>query len=85
VNKPRKPLKGSEVVVYGVSCKRDSDDVQESPGLDIPHLLKLRGAEVSYYQALLREANLIVDTRNVLGGSIGEAVPAVEMSSRNQP
>lgn len=47
LNEARKPLKGSKVVVYGVSYKRDIDDVRESPALDILHLLKLRGAEVS--------------------------------------
>ena len=48
LNEVRKPLKGSKVVVYGVSYKRDIDDVRESPALDILHLLNLRGAEVSY-------------------------------------
>lgn len=113
LNEARKPLKGSKVVVYGVSYKRDIDDVRESPALDILHLLKLRGAEVSYvdphvseirfdngilraaavesvqsadcvvivtdhsafdYQALLRDANLIVDTRNALKGVRSEKV-----------
>lgn len=43
-----KPVKGSRVHIYGVSYKRDIDDVRESPALDVIHLLKKRGAVVSF-------------------------------------
>ena len=107
LNEVQKPVKGSKILVYGVSYKRDIDDVRESPALDIMHLLKKRGAEVSFvdpfvpeirfdggamkassvdavrtadcvvivtdhsafdYAALVRDANVIVDTRNALKG-----------------
>jgi UDP-N-acetyl-D-glucosamine dehydrogenase len=113
LNEARKPVKGSKIVVYGVSYKRDIDDVRESPALDIMHLLRRQGAEVSYvdpyvpqirfneevlyssdaesvrtadcvvivtdhlafdYEALLRNAILIVDTRNALKGIQSEKV-----------
>jgi UDP-N-acetyl-D-glucosamine dehydrogenase len=42
------PLKNSKVLVFGMSYKRDIDDVRESPALDIMHLLERHGAVVSY-------------------------------------
>jgi UDP-N-acetyl-D-glucosamine dehydrogenase len=48
LNDSGKPVKGSYVHVLGVAYKRDIDDVRESPALDIIHLLKRRGAKVTY-------------------------------------
>jgi UDP-N-acetyl-D-glucosamine dehydrogenase len=103
LNDHAKPVNGSRVHIFGVSYKRDIDDVRESPALDIMLLLKRRGAVVSYsdphvpalkldgldltstdciadadcvvvvtdhskfdYSGLVKEARLIVDTRNAL-------------------
>jgi UDP-N-acetyl-D-glucosamine dehydrogenase len=106
LNDQSKALRGSHVHVLGVAYKRDIDDPRESPALDVMHLLKKRGARVTYsdphilkvrledgdmessdellqrqqadcvviitdharfdYDALVREARLIVDTRNAL-------------------
>ncbi len=105
LNDHSKALRGSHVHVLGVAYKRDIDDPRESPALDIMHLLKRRGARVTYsdphiakvsvdgeemeageetlrrqadcvvvitdhkkfdYGALVKEARLIVDTRNAL-------------------
>jgi UDP-N-acetyl-D-glucosamine dehydrogenase len=43
-----KALKGSKIHILGVAYKRDIEDVRESPALDIMHLLKLRGADVTF-------------------------------------
>ena len=48
LNDYAKPLKGSRIHVMGVAYKRDIDDVRESPALDIIHLLRRRGSQVSY-------------------------------------
>ena len=48
LNEQAKPLKGSRIHVMGVAYKRDIDDLRETPALDIMHLLKLRGALLSY-------------------------------------
>jgi UDP-N-acetyl-D-glucosamine dehydrogenase len=48
LNDHTKPVRGSRVHIYGVSYKRDIDDVRESPALDIMLLLQRRGAIVSY-------------------------------------
>lgn len=48
LNDAAKPVKGSRVHILGVAYKKNIDDVRESPALDIIHLLKSRGAIVSY-------------------------------------
>jgi UDP-N-acetyl-D-glucosamine dehydrogenase len=111
LNDQTKPLRNSHVHILGVAYKRDIDDVRESPALDVIHLLKKRGAQVSYsdpyvpaltidglqlesqdaagradcvviitdhasfdYQALVRDAALIVDTRNALKNIVSEKI-----------
>ena len=41
-------LKGSKVLVLGISYKRNVDDVRESPSVEIMRLLKEKGANVHY-------------------------------------
>jgi len=48
LNDRGKALKGSHIHVLGVAYKRSIDDVRESPALDIIHLLKRRGAMVTF-------------------------------------
>ncbi len=48
LNECSKPLRGSRVHIMGVAYKRDIDDLRESPALDVMHLLKKRGAIVTY-------------------------------------
>ncbi|MDX1979793.1 MAG: nucleotide sugar dehydrogenase [Bryobacteraceae bacterium] len=57
LNDHGKPVKGSKVLVMGVAYKRDIDDVRESPALDIIHLLKARGAKVSYADPFIPSIN----------------------------
>lgn len=107
LNQRKLALNGAKVLVLGAAYKADIDDLRESPALDIIHLLREKGAEVSYhdpfipslqhedlqlnrvadidasirdadcvvivtnhssydYPKILREARLIVDTRNAL-------------------
>ena len=48
LNDQGKAVKGSKIHILGVAYKRDIEDVRESPALDIMHLLKRRGADVSF-------------------------------------
>ncbi len=110
LNRERKALNGSKVLVLGVAYKKDIDDLRESPSLTIIELLQKEGVEVSYndpyfpfvgkgrhydlqmtcasmedlgaydcvlivtdhstydYPRIVREAQLVVDTRNALKG-----------------
>lgn len=48
LNRHKKALNGSKVLVLGVAYKRDIDDLRESPALTIIEELQRQGAEVSY-------------------------------------
>ena len=48
LNERKKSLKGSKILVLGVTYKRDIRDVRESPALDVIKLLQNAGAEVKY-------------------------------------
>ncbi len=48
LNRFKKSVNGAKVLVLGVAYKKDISDVRESPALDIIHLLKKKGAEISY-------------------------------------
>jgi len=49
LNRHKKSLNGSRVLVLGVAYKRDIDDLRESPSLTIIELLQKEGAQVSYH------------------------------------
>jgi UDP-N-acetyl-D-glucosamine dehydrogenase len=110
LNRHKKSLNGSRVLILGVAYKKDIDDLRESPALTIIELLQKEGAEVCYndpffeyvgqgrkyklnmantplenlaqydavlivtdhsnydYQAIVRESQLVVDTRNATKG-----------------
>jgi UDP-N-acetyl-D-glucosamine dehydrogenase len=109
LNKHKKSVNGSKILVLGLAYKKDIDDLRESPSLTIIELLKKEGAEVSYndpyfptvgkgrkydlqmkcapldnikdydcvvivtnhsdydYQKIVKESQLVVDTRNATG------------------
>lgn len=110
LNRQKKALNGSRVLVLGVAYKKDIDDLRESPALTIIELLQKEGAHVSYndpyfptigkgrhydlqmkraelkdlgqydcvliitdhsdydYARIVKEAQLVVDTRNATRG-----------------
>lgn len=53
--KRRKALAGSKVLLVGLAYKADIDDMRESPSLELIHLLKEHGAEVSYFDPFISE------------------------------
>jgi len=55
LNKNKKSLKGSKILVLGVAYKKDIDDSRESPGIKIIELLQDGGAEVSYFDPYISE------------------------------
>src|SRR5579863_7723468 len=69
-----KPVKGSKIHIYGVSYKRDIEDVRESPALDIIHLLQKRGALISFSdphvaQIRLEDETLLAEDAAALQGA----------------
>jgi UDP-N-acetyl-D-glucosamine dehydrogenase len=55
LNDQRKAVRGSRIVVMGVSYKAGVGDVRESPALKIIDLLVARGAEVRYHDPYVPE------------------------------
>src|ERR687892_1139560 len=49
LNEAGKPVKGSRILLAGVSYKAGVGDLRESPALKIIELLRARGGEVSYH------------------------------------
>jgi UDP-N-acetyl-D-glucosamine dehydrogenase len=62
LNRQRKSVNGSRVLLLGVAYKRDIDDVRESPALDVIRRLEDKGAEVRFhdpYVAEIREEGIV--------------------------
>jgi UDP-N-acetyl-D-glucosamine dehydrogenase len=116
LNRQKKALNGSKVLVLGVAYKRDVDDLRESPALTIIEELQKQGAQVSYndpyfptvgrgrkynlqmtcaplndlnqydcvlivtdhsdydYATIVKESQLVVDTRNATKGIKSEKI-----------
>ena len=55
LNKHRKSVNGSKVLILGVAYKRDIDDMRESPALPIIEKLENLGAEVSFHDPHVNE------------------------------
>jgi len=58
LNRARKPVNGSRILLLGVSYKPDVGDTRESPALDILALLRAQGAEVMYHDPFVDELSL---------------------------
>ncbi|MGC9349155.1 MAG: nucleotide sugar dehydrogenase [Anaerolineae bacterium] len=57
LNEVGKPVRGSEVLILGVSYKPNVGDLRESPALDIIHLLWEKGARVRYHDPYVPRFN----------------------------
>jgi len=48
LNLKSKSIKGSKILVLGISYKKNIDDMRESPSVELMHLLNERGADIYY-------------------------------------
>ncbi|MFW6206008.1 MAG: nucleotide sugar dehydrogenase, partial [Gemmatimonadota bacterium] len=55
LNRDRKPVMDSRILVLGVSYKRDVGDVRESPAIDVMEVLQAQGAEIRYHDPFVPE------------------------------
>lgn len=55
LNRFKKSLNGSKILVLGVSYKQDIDDYRESPAIKIIDILIENGADVSFYDPWVKE------------------------------
>ncbi len=49
LNRHKKSLNGSKILILGASYKKDIDDMRESPSLKLIEILRDKGAEVDYF------------------------------------
>ncbi len=55
LNRHKKPLNGSKVLVLGVAYKQDIDDYRESPALKVIDVFKKKGSLVDFYDPYIAE------------------------------
>lgn len=58
LNERKLSVKGSRILLLGVSYKRDTSDVRESPALDVMRLLDGRGARVLFHDPFNRSVRV---------------------------
>jgi UDP-N-acetyl-D-glucosamine dehydrogenase len=54
LNERKKPLNGSKILILGIAYKKDTDDIRESPGLEIYRLIKQEKCSVDYNDPYVR-------------------------------
>ena len=58
LNKDRKSINGSSLLIVGVAYKKDINDYRESPSIDIIELLLESGAKVEFHDPFVNEVKL---------------------------
>jgi UDP-N-acetyl-D-glucosamine dehydrogenase len=76
LNRHKKALNGSRVLILGIAYKPDIDDLRESPALDVIHLLQEKGADVVYHDPFIPQ----LDHENLLMDSISDLMAEVEQA-----
>ena len=78
LNQNRKPVNGSRVLLLGVTYKKDSADLRESPAASVARQLRRGGAQVAYCDPYVTE--WFVDGLPVeAGGPLADAVTAADL------
>lgn len=54
LNRQKKALNGSKVLVLGIAYKQDIDDYRESPAIDVINILKASGAETDFFDPFIK-------------------------------
>jgi UDP-N-acetyl-D-glucosamine dehydrogenase len=55
LNEVQKSIKGSKILVLGIAYKPDTNDLRESPALEVIHLLQTKGSEVFFHDPFIPE------------------------------
>ncbi len=63
-----KSLRGSRILVLGVTYKKDLPDLRESPALKVIQLLLEEGAEISYHDPFISEVSVVIGYGNSHNG-----------------
>jgi UDP-N-acetyl-D-glucosamine dehydrogenase len=77
LNEAGKPVRGSRILILGVSYKAGVGDTRESPALKIARLLRERGGDVSYHDPHVPE----VPELGLSSSDLGEALAGVDAAA----
>ena len=58
LNEGHKSIKGSKILVLGIAYKADTNDLRESPALEVLRLLHARGSEVFFHDPFIPEIDI---------------------------
>ncbi len=58
LNEVRKSINGSKILVLGVAYKPDTNDLRESPALEVIRLLQDKGSEVFFHDPFISEVDI---------------------------
>ncbi len=58
LNEASKSLKGSKVLLLGVTYKADTNDLRESPALEVLRLLRIKGSEVFFHDPFIADVGM---------------------------
>jgi UDP-N-acetyl-D-glucosamine dehydrogenase len=58
LNEEQKSIKGSKILVLGIAYKPDTNDLRESPALEVIHLLQAKGSEVFFHDPFITEVDV---------------------------
>lgn len=79
LNRFRKAVNGSRILILGVAYKRDIDDFRESPALAIIESLESLGASVSFHDPFVAAIHVEGSNRDIRGVALtGENVRAAD-------
>ena len=66
LNRFKKSINGSRILLLGMAYKKNIDDVRESPALDVMRLLENQGAKIDYFDPFVPKIQWNGDTRHGL-------------------
>jgi UDP-N-acetyl-D-glucosamine dehydrogenase len=70
LNEVSKSVKGSRLLVLGVAYKPDTNDLRESPALEVIRLLQMKGGDVSFHDPYITHVEMPNLTYTELSNSI---------------
>jgi UDP-N-acetyl-D-glucosamine dehydrogenase len=77
LNEAERPVKGSKILILGVSYKPGVGDVRESPALEIVSLLRELGGDVSYHDPFVPE----LPELGLACSELGEALQSADLAA----
>ena len=79
LNKVKKAMNGSKVLVLGVAYKQDIDDYRESPALKVIDVLEREGAEVTFFDPWVKEYKHNGQTRQSISALTEEVLKEADL------